>query len=49
MPWCTVWIEKQYQELSDGTLVLGPPQTDAWVLAIAIPQVTIATLSISVP
>ena len=41
---CTVRIEEQYQELSDGTLVLGPPKTDAGVLTIVIPQVIIPDL-----
>ena len=40
----TVRIEEQYQELSDGTLVLGPPKTDAGVRTIVIPQVIIADL-----
>jgi integrase len=40
----TVRIEEQYQELSDGTLVLGPPKTDAGVRTVAIPQVIIADL-----
>ncbi len=40
----TVRIEEQYQELSDGTLVLGPPKTDAGVRTIVIPQVIIPDL-----
>ena len=42
----TVRIEEQYQELSDGTLMLGPPKTDAGVRTIAIPQVIIADLEL---
>ena len=37
----TVRVEEQYQELADGTLVLGPPKTDAGVRTIVIPQVII--------
>ncbi len=37
-------IEEQYQELSDGTLILGPPKTDAGVRTIVIPQVIIPDL-----
>ena len=37
----TVRIEEQLQELIDGTLVLGPPKTDAGVRTIAIPMVII--------
>jgi integrase len=40
----TVTIEEQYQELSDGTLVLGPPKTDAGVRTIVIAQVIIPDL-----
>ena len=40
----TVRIEEQYQELSDGTLILGPPKTDAGVRTIVIPQVIIPDL-----
>ncbi len=40
----TVRVEEQYQELTDGTLVLGPPKTDAGVRTIAIPKVIIADL-----
>ncbi len=37
----TVQVVEQYQELSDGTLVLGPPKTDAGVRTVAIPQAII--------
>jgi integrase len=37
----TVEVVEQYQELSDGTLVLGPPKTDAGVRTVAIPQAII--------
>ena len=40
----TVRVEEQYQELADGTLVLGPPKTDAGVRTIAIPQVIVPDL-----
>ena len=40
----TVRIEEQYQELSDGTIILGPPKTDAGVRTIVIPQVIIPDL-----
>jgi hypothetical protein len=39
-----VTIKEQYQELSDGTLVFGPPNTDAGVRTIVIPQVIIPDL-----
>ncbi len=41
---CTVRVEEQYQELVDGTLVLGPPKTDAGVRTVAIPKVIIPEL-----
>ena len=34
----------RHQELSDGTLILGPPKTDAGVRTIVIPQVIIPDL-----
>ncbi len=37
----TVQVVEQYQELSDRTLVLGPPKTDAGVRTVAIPQAII--------
>jgi integrase len=37
----TVQVLELYQELSDGTLVLGPPKTDAGVRTVAIPQAII--------
>jgi integrase len=37
----TVQVIEQYQELSDGTLVLGPPKTDAGVRTVAILQAII--------
>ena len=40
----TVRVEEQYQELTDGTLVLGPPKTDAGVRTVSIPQVIIPDL-----
>lgn len=36
-----VQVLEQYQELSNGTLVLGPPKTDAGVRTVAIPQAII--------
>src|SRR5947209_3841632 len=33
----TVTVVEQYQELADGTLVLGPPKTDAGVRTVSIP------------
>ena len=36
-----VQVVEQYQEMSDGTLVLGPPKTDAGVRTVAIPQAII--------
>lgn len=44
MAWCTVRIEEQYPEVRVGTLVLGPPKTDAGMRAIVIPQVIIPDL-----
>jgi hypothetical protein len=35
-----VRIEAQYQELSDGTLILGPPKSDAGVRAAQIRDYT---------
>jgi integrase len=35
----TVHVVEQYQELSDGTLVLGPPKTDAGRRTVALPDV----------
>jgi integrase len=35
----TVQVVEQYQELSDGTLVLGPPKTDAGRRTVALPDV----------
>jgi integrase len=40
----TVQVVEQYQELSDGTLVLGPPKTDAGVRTVAIPQAIIGDI-----
>ena len=40
----TVQVIEQYQELSDGTLVLGPPKTDAGVRTVAIPQAIISDI-----
>ena len=38
----TVSVVEQYQQLADGTLVLGPPKTDAGVRTVSIPTVLIA-------
>ena len=35
----TVSVVEQYQQLGDGTLVLGPPKTDAGLRIVAIPAV----------
>jgi len=40
----TVRVVEQLQELADGTLVLGPPKTDAGVRTVAIPKVLIPEL-----
>ena len=40
----TVQVVEQYQELSDGTLVLGPPKTDAGRRTVTIPQAIVAEL-----
>jgi integrase len=40
----TVQVVEQFQELSSGELVLGPPKTDAGMRTVAIPQVLIADL-----
>ena len=40
----TIRIEEQFQELTDGTLVLGPPKTDAGVRTVAIPNVILPEL-----
>ncbi len=40
----TVKVVEQYQELADGTLVLGPPKTDAGVRTVAVPSVIIPDL-----
>jgi integrase len=39
-----VTVVEQYQQLADGTLVLGPPKTDAGRRAVAIPEVIIPDL-----
>ncbi len=40
----TVRVIEQYQELVDGTLVLGPPKTDAGVRTVSIPAVIVPDL-----
>jgi len=40
----TVKVVEQYQELSDGTLVLGPPKTDAGIRTVAIPDALLPEL-----
>ena len=40
----SVRVVEQYQELADGTLVLGPPKTDAGVRTVAIPGVIVPDL-----
>ena len=40
----TVAVVEQYQQLGDGTLVLGPPKTDAGVRKVAIPAVIVPDL-----
>jgi integrase len=40
----TVKVVEQYQELADGTLVLGPPKTDAGLRTVAVPSVIIPDL-----
>lgn len=35
----TIKVIEQYQELKDGTLVLGPPKSDAGVRTVAIPAI----------
>jgi integrase len=39
-----VAVVEQYQQLGDGTLVLGPPKTDAGRRKVAIPEVIISDL-----
>jgi len=41
----TVRIEGQYEELSDGTLVLGPPKTDAGRRTITMPAFVVDELA----
>jgi integrase len=40
----TVAVVEQYQQLGDGTLVLGPPKTDAGRRVVAIPSVIVPDL-----
>jgi integrase len=40
----TVAVVEQYQQLADGTLLLGPPKTDAGRRKVAIPEVIISDL-----
>ncbi len=40
----TVSVVEQYQQLADGTLLLGPPKTDAGRRAVAIPEVVVPEL-----
>ena len=40
----TVSVVEQYQQLADGTLVLGPPKTDAGARTVSIPTVLIPDL-----
>jgi integrase len=40
----TVRVVEQIQELADGTLVLGPPKTDAGTRTVAIPKVLLPEL-----
>jgi integrase len=40
----SVAVVEQYQQLGDGTLVLGPPKTDAGRCAVAIPAVIVPDL-----
>jgi integrase len=40
----TVAVVEQYQQLGDGTLVLGPPKTDAGRRVVAIPGVIVPDL-----
>ena len=40
----SVLVVEQYQQLGDGTLVLGPPKTDAGVRRVAIPAVLVPDL-----
>jgi len=35
----TIKVVEHYQELADGTLVIGPPKSDAGVRAVAIPAI----------
>jgi integrase len=42
----TVSVVEQYQQLGDGTLVLGPPKTDAGVRKVAIPAVIVPDLEV---
>jgi integrase len=42
----TVNVVEQYQQLADGTLLLGPPKTDAGRRKIAIPDVIVPDLDI---
>ena len=41
-----VRVLEQLQELRDGTIVAGPPKTDAGVRTVAIPKVIIAELEV---
>jgi integrase len=40
----TVTVVEQYQQLADGTLLLGPPKTDAGRRTVAIPDVIVPDL-----
>jgi integrase len=40
----TVAVVEQYQQLADGTLLLGPPKTDAGRRTVAIPDVIVPDL-----
>jgi integrase len=40
----TVVVVEQYQQLADGTLLLGPPKTDAGRRTVAIPDVVVPDL-----
>lgn len=41
----TVTVAEQYQQLRDGTLVLGPPKTEAGIRTVAIPAIIVTDLA----
>ncbi|MBA3289471.1 MAG: site-specific integrase [Acidimicrobiia bacterium] len=41
----TVTVAEQYQQLRDGTLVVGPPKTEAGIRTVAIPAIIVPDLA----